>query len=162
MIFNIVKYTFYFLSCYLKSLARKQQGTNSYSSIHMLDMETHKWYRDVIESLLFCYYLKFGEQYLTEALLLIAKRISVHRYTYPRVNFRKLQQYGAETNIVMMIDRATSPTFFLAELLQVIKEMPFVVPQTQIQHRFSQELSRCIYKCKQDVEIQSILKIVEK
>ena len=32
MIFNIVKYTFYFPSCYLKSLEIKQQGTNSYNS----------------------------------------------------------------------------------------------------------------------------------
>ena len=136
--------------------------TNVYKAIHRLDMETHKWYRDVIESLLFSYYLKFGEQYLAEALMLIAKRVSMHRYDNTRVNFSKLLQYGAETNIVMMIDRATSPTFFLAELCQVIKEMRVLEPQTKIQQRYSQEMSRCMDLCKQDVEIQSIINLVEK
>ena len=137
-------------------------STNTYKAIHRLDMETHKWYRDIIESLLFSYYLKFGELYLAEALMLIAKRVSVHRYENSRVNLGKLLQYGAETNIVMMIDRATSPTFFLAELFQAIKELPKLDPQTKIQQRYSQEMSRCIDQCKQDVEIPSITKIVEK
>ncbi len=134
--------------------------TNGYKAIHRLDMETHKWYRDVIESLLFCYYLKFGELYLTEALMLISKRVSMHRYENSRVNLGKLQEYGAKTNIVMMIDRATSPTFFLAELYQTIKEMPALKPQTKIQHRFSNEMSRCYDLCKQDIEISSITKLV--
>lgn len=137
-------------------------STNAYKAIHRLDMETHKWYRDVIESLLFSYYLKFGEQYLAEALMLISKRVSMHRYENSRVNLGKLQQYGADTNIVMMIDRATSPTFFLAELFQAIKEMPALEPQTNIQQRYSQEMSRCFELCKQDVEIPSITKLVLK
>ncbi len=137
-------------------------ATNAFKAIHRLDMETHKWYRDVIESLLFCYYLKFGEQYLTEALMLIAKRISIHRYGNSRVNLGKLQQYGADTRIVMMIDRATSPTFFLAELLRAINEMPVLNPQTNIQQRYSQGLSRCFEQCRQDVEISSITKTVVK
>ena len=137
-------------------------STNAYKAIHRLDMETHKWYRDVIESLLFSYYLKFGEQYLAEALMLISKRVSMHRYENSRVNLGKLQQYGADTNIVMMIDRATSPTFFLAELFQAIKEMPALEPKTKIQQRYSQEMSRCFELCKQDVEIPSITKLVLK
>lgn len=135
-------------------------STNAYKAIHRLGMETHKWYRDVIESLLFSYYLKFGEQYLAEALMLIAKRVSMHRYENSRVNLGKLQQYGADTNIVMMIDRATSPTFFLAELFQAIKEQPALEPQTKIQQRYSHEMSRCFELCKQDVEIPSITKLV--
>lgn len=67
-------------------------STNAYKAIHKLDMETHKWYRDVIESLLFGYYLKFNEQYLAEALMLIAKRISVHRYENSRVNLNLLAE----------------------------------------------------------------------
>lgn len=137
-------------------------STNAYKAIHRLDMETHKWYRDVIESLLFCYYLKFGEQYLTEALMLISKRVSMHRYEYSRVHLGQLQQYGADTNIVMMIDRATSPTFFLAELVQVIKEMPVLEPRTNIQQRYSQEMSRCFELCKQDIEIPSITNLILK
>ena len=137
-------------------------STNAYNAIHRLDMETHKWYRDVIESLLFSYYLKFGNQYLAEALMLIAKRVSVHRYANSRVNLGKLQQYGADTNIVMMIDRATSPTFFLGELCQAIKEMPALEPQTKIQQRYLQEMSRCFELCKQDVEIPSITQLVVK
>lgn len=125
-------------------------------------METHKWYRDIIESLLFSYYMKFGEQYLTEALMLISKRVSMHRYENSRVHLGKLQQYGANTNIVMMIDRATSPTFFLAELVQVIKEMPVLEPRTNIQQRYSQEMSRCFELCKQDIEIPSITNLILK
>lgn len=137
-------------------------STNAYKAIHRLDMETHKWYRDIIESLLFSYYMKFGEQYLTEALMLISKRVSMHRYENSRVHLGKLQQYGANTNIVMMIDRATSPTFFLAELVQVIKEMPVLEPRTNIQQRYSQEMSRCFELCKQDIEIPSITNLILK
>ena len=133
-------------------------STNAYKAIHGLDMETHKWYRDVIESLLFCYYLKFGGQYLSEALMLVAKRVSMHRYENFRVNLGKLQQFAADTNIVMMIDRATSPTFFLGELFQVINDMPAMQPQTKIQQRYSQEILRCLEQCKHDVEIKSIIK----
>ena len=135
--------------------------TTPYKSIHRLDMETHVWYRDIIESLLFGYYLKFGDQYLAEAMLLISKRISMHRYESPRTNLGRLQQYAADTGIVLMIDRATSPTFFLAELYQAIKEEPSKAPQTKIQKRYSQEMSRCIDKCKQDVEIPRIVNLVE-
>ena len=136
--------------------------TNAYKSIHRLDMETHKWYRDVIESLLFSYYLKFGEQYLAEAMMLISTRISMHRYENARVNLGKLQKYGAETNVVMMIDRATSPTFFLAELSQAINEKPRLTPRSNIQYRYSQELSRCMELCRQEVEIPSIMKTIER
>lgn len=137
------------------------KATLPYKAIHRLDMETHTWYRDVIESLLFSYYLKFGEQYLSEAMMLISKRISMHRYENARANLGRLQQYAADTGIVMMIDRATSPTFFLAELFQTIKERPSIEPQAKIQKRYAQEMSRCIDKCKQDVEITSIVNLVE-
>ena len=134
-------------------------STKVYKAIHQLSMETHKWYRDVIESLLFGYYLKFGEQYLSEAFVLIARRISTHRYENSRVNLGKLQQYAADTNIVLMVDRATSPTFFLAELLQAIKETPVREPQTNIQHRYSHEISRCLEKCIKNIEITDIVNL---
>lgn len=144
---------------YVDSMLSKYKSfitTPAYTSIHGLDMETHCWYRDVIESLLFAYYLKFGESYLADALFLIAKRISCHRYLNQRVNLNKLLAYASDSGIVMMIDRATSPTFFLAELLQDVRRTGEIGPESKIQIRYRNLLNSQMQHCIDQVEIAAI------
>jgi len=95
--------------------------TEQYRNIHeKLNSGSNQWYRDVIESLLFGYFLKFGLSYLTEAMFLIATKISQDRYENKRANKNRILYKTANFSIVYMIDRATSPTFFLAELMNDI------------------------------------------
>jgi hypothetical protein len=91
-----------------------------------LNWENHWWYRDIIEALLFAYYLKFGTLYLNEACLSITRIISQHRYENYRSNLDSVLVYAGESEIVMMIAQATSPTFFLAEMKTIIKKLPVV------------------------------------
>jgi hypothetical protein len=81
-----------------------------------LSGEKHWWYRDVIGALVFAYYLKFGQQYILQAFHYITDWVSNHRYSTARVYLSSLLEYVSNSEIVMMIDQSTSPTFFLAEI----------------------------------------------
>jgi hypothetical protein len=78
--------------------------------------ENHWWYKDIIEGFLFAYFLKFGTIYLSDALEGIGAVVSFHRYENDRAYLRTLLKFAADTEVIMMIDQATSPTFFLAEI----------------------------------------------
>lgn len=78
--------------------------------------ESHWKYESVIETLLFGYYTKFGTAYLTEALFCIASIIAQHRYK-KRAILHKINEFAQDSEIVMMIDQASSPTFFIAEAI---------------------------------------------
>ena len=69
---------------------------------HHLQWESHWRYADVIETLLFGYYLKFGEQYLTEALFCISGYIAQHRYEAVRALPYKIRAYVRDSEIIMM------------------------------------------------------------
>lgn len=105
-----------------------------------LKWESHWKYADVIETLLFGYYLKFGEQYLTEALFCISGCIAQHRYEATRALAYKIREYANNSEIVMMIDQASSPTFFLAECVSTIKKNGRDVDEQGIGMRFYQRL----------------------
>lgn len=105
-----------------------------------LKWESHWKYADVIETLLFGYYLKFGEQYLTEALFCISGYIAQHRYEATRALAYKIREYAKDSEIVMMIDQASSPTFFLAECVSTIKKNGRDVDEQGIGMRFYQRL----------------------
>lgn len=87
-----------------------------------LQYGSHAIYADVIETLLFGYFLKFGNQYLSEALFCISGIIAQHRYTASRAIRRKVLQFAHDSEIIRMIDQASSPTFFLAESIQHIHQ----------------------------------------
>lgn len=91
-----------------------------------LNWEKHWWYRDVIEALIFAYYLKFGKLYLNEASILIIRLVSHHRYETSRAYLNSIFKHASSSEIVLMIDQATSPTFFLAEMKAVIKTLRFI------------------------------------
>lgn len=86
--------------------------------IEYLGGESHFRYSELIDTLLFGYYLKFGCQYLAEALFAIEQTVSRHRYANKRAMKNKIMEFVANSHIIMMINRATSPTFFIAQLMQ--------------------------------------------
>ena len=95
----------------------------------LLSYYSHKWYRDVIEALLFGYYLKFGEFCLSDALVVIMRIILQHRYVNGRAIKSSIIQFAKDSEIIMMIDQATSPTFFLAEAQNKVKELSLPMMQ---------------------------------
>lgn len=76
-------------------------------------------YSDSIETVLFAYYLKFGNQYLAEALYCISQIMALHRYNSDRVanDGTGIRGYINDSELVLMIDQASSPTFFFGEVL---------------------------------------------
>ncbi len=75
----------------------------------------HRRYRSVIETLLFAYYLKFGSDYLYEALFCISTRIEKHRYDNSRATFKSIFECVHQSDIVMVLNETAHPTFFLQE-----------------------------------------------
>ena len=124
-----------------------------------LNGETHWRYKDIIATLLFGYYLKFGESYLTEALFCIERIISRHRYENKRALLYKMLEYAGTTEIVMMIDQATSPTFFLAETLDKIKRRPKIEELSAIQNRY-QKCIKSLYRELSEKDIIEPIKLI--
>ena len=82
--------------------------------------ESHWKYESVIETVLFAYFSKFGKQYLSEALFCIVGTIAQHRYEGARALQYKINEHVQNNELVMMIDQASSPSFFLAETLPLL------------------------------------------
>ena len=116
---------FSFVERHLEKYQRFIQ-TDEYQKLHgRMSWGSHRWYRDVIESLLFGYYLKFDTCYLAEALVVIMRIILQHRYLNGRARKASIVQYAGNTELIMIIDQATSPTFFLGEARRVVKELAY-------------------------------------
>lgn len=81
---------------------------------------SHWKYESVIETLLFGYYVKFGCQYLSEVLYCIAGVIAQHRYNNKQARQYKINEHAQNSELIMMIDQASSPTFVIAESLPLI------------------------------------------
>lgn len=99
--------------------------------------ETHHWFRDVIESLMFAYYLKFGTDYISEATALIIQIISQARYENYRIYKETIFKTAKESKIVLILDRSTSPTFFIAALNDVTRLLPIKTDFEGIRLRYS-------------------------
>lgn len=105
-------------------------ATKEYDIIHKsFSYGSDVWYRDVIEALLFGYYMKFREICFTDALILIMRAVLQHRYQNGRARKLSIMRYASEQRYVLMIDQATSPTFFLAEVRNIIKDFPVIYLQ---------------------------------
>lgn len=112
--------------------------SEEYKIFHnMLEYGSNKWYRDSVEALLFGYYLKFGEFCLSDALVVIMRIILQHRYTNKTARKSSIIKYAKDSEIILMIDQATSPTFFLAEARNVAKDLtlPMMQDMTPIRRR---------------------------
>lgn len=105
--------------------------TEEYKILHdMIQGNSNQWYRDIIESILFCYYLKFGTYYLSDALVVIMRILLQHRYTSTRAIKSSIVKYAGDSDLVLIIDQATSPTFFLAEARNIAKELSYPTRQS--------------------------------
>lgn len=105
--------------------------TEEYKILHYtIQGSSNQWYRDVIESILFCYYLKFGTYYLSDALVVIMRILLQHRYISPRAIKSSIVKYAGDSELVLIIDQATSPTFFLAEARNIAKELSYPTRQS--------------------------------
>lgn len=108
----------------------KFMETDEYRALHgRMNLGSHQWYRDVIESILFGYYLKFEELYLSDALVAVMRIILQHRYNNRRAKKSSIVKYAGDSELVLIIDQATSPTFFLAEARDIAKELAYPVRQ---------------------------------
>ncbi len=104
--------------------------TEEYQTLHSRITDgTAVWYRDALESVLFGYYCKFGETCLADALMVSMRLIFQHRYQTERTRKDSVHKHAAQTQLIQMIDRATSPTFFLAEARNNVRELPPVYLQ---------------------------------
>ena len=111
--------------------------------------ESHWKYESVIETILFAYYTKFGFQYLSEALFCIIGVVAQHRYNEIRALEYKINQYVQNSELIMMIDQASSPSFFLAESLSLVKSSGKDLEGGDIKVRFYYCLQK-IFKGLQD------------
>ena len=80
--------------------------------------------------------MKFGTQYLSEALFCISGVIADHRYTNARALSDKIIEWVNHSRLVLMIDQASSPTFFLAESLSLINHSGLDLMENDIRLRF--------------------------
>lgn len=104
--------------------------TQEYKLIHVsMEGGSNQWYRDVIESLLFGYYLKFGNYFLADALAVIMRIILQHRYDNNRAYKSSIIQHAGNSELILIIDQATSPTFFLAEAKNICKDLYYPARQ---------------------------------
>ena len=114
--------------------------------------ESHWKYESVIETVLFVYFSKFGKQYLSEALFCIAGAIAQHRYKESRALQYKINEHVQNNELVMMIDQASSPSFFLAETLPLLKRSGRDLEGGDIRVRFYNALCR-VFRGLHDPEI---------
>lgn len=101
-----------------------------------LNGESHWKYESAIETLLFGYYTKFGTQYLSEALFCLAGVMAKHRFENKRAMQYKINEFAQNSELIMMIDQATSPTFFIAEAIAYTGWNVKKENRTPIQKRF--------------------------
>ncbi|MDD6356787.1 MAG: DUF262 domain-containing protein [Paludibacteraceae bacterium] len=133
-------------------------NTEEFKILHFsLQGNSNQWYRDAIESILFCYYLKFGTYYLSDALMVIMRIILQHRYVSPRAIKSSIVKYAGDSELVSIIDQATSPTFFLAEARNIAKEMSYPTRQSMspIMRSMRMKASNISKRLEQSIVVES-------
>lgn len=81
----------------------------------------HRVYATLAETILFAYYIKFGSEYISEALFCIMSKLAEHRYMKVRALEQQVQRFAKDSNLVQFIQFSTSPTFFLASAFNGIR-----------------------------------------
>ena len=116
------------------------------------------WYRNVIEALMFGYYEKFGEHCLADATVLILRLILQNRYEADRAQRLGISKFASENGVMLMIDRATSPTFFLAEMFNVVRDFPvkYMQEMKPVQRTMRRKVLECREKIRQNIYVESI------
>ncbi len=138
-------------------------NTESFKSLKYIDGESHKWFREVMEALLFSYFLKFGDSYLSEAFVCISKIISDYRYKNKRIKYETLIMLPENSYIMSLIEQSSSPTFFLAAARNYYNKLPLVNPNQleNIRERYYYHLKRTYDDLKQRSLFKSELFVEE-
>lgn len=115
--------------------------TFPFAYIHRkLTGESHWYYRDIIEALLFAYFLKFGDQFLFDAAILIARYASSARLNGKKADFDKALTNVGEMRIVPRIESAGEPSIFFRELINDISVTRIEIGGSKIQQRYLEKL----------------------
>lgn len=115
---------FYFVDTFVKKYDEFRE-TKVVKKLHEhLSWGPYEIFSDSIETLLFGYFLKFGNQYMAEAFYCISQMMALHRYNSSRVatDGSSVREFARSSELLLMIDQASSPTFFLAESIQQCEE----------------------------------------
>lgn len=137
---------------------REFTSTEEYKILHnSIAGGSNQWYCDTIESILFCYFLKFGNNYLSEALVVIMRILLQHRYIISRALKSSVVNDAGNTELVPIIDQATSPTFFLAEARNIAKNLSYPPRQemSPIKRRMRIKASNIAKKLEKNIVIES-------
>jgi hypothetical protein len=136
--------------------------TNEYEMIQQLNVESFSLLRDVIEALLFAYFYKFGDSYLTEALLLITRYVSQVRYENRRIHLSSIFEHVRSSKIPLLIEQSSSPTFFLAYMysmdsnlmsLSQVQGKETIHHNSDIRERYNRRLSEV---CFHDIDTNNL------
>lgn len=131
----------------------------------ILTYSSHRFYQDTIETLLFGYFLKFKTSYLAEAFFAISSIIADDRYSSGQMRKKRLYEHAKNSHIIMMVDQATSPTFFLAEAIASISINPLTLSDEELRGKrleFYNELRRGVKTLLPFITVKSIKdKIIE-
>ncbi len=117
------EYFFTFASRHLDEYKSFLETPEISSLLGILKGETHGRYSSVIVTLTFAYYLKFGKEFLAEAMFAIIGNISQHRYKKSAIK-KEIERAAMTSDIVFMLLQAPSPSFFIAECLNSIQTHP--------------------------------------
>lgn len=151
------EYTEHFVRVYKQFAETRQVKTLR----NYLQRESHCRYEDVIETLLFGYYLKFGGRYMTEALLCFSCIMAQHRYENGRAMRDSIRAYACRSEVVMMIDQASSPTYLLAECLSSLHMSGREVEKEGIAKRFYTQLCSVFAELEDDLSVPTIIDMYE-
>lgn len=135
-------------------------STDEYQTIHsrLMGKGSIQWYRNAIETLLFGYFEKFGQHCLSDAAVLIARQLLEDRYSTTRAQKDSIYKGVAERGTILQIDRATSPTFFLAELYLSVRDFPvkYLQDMTPIQRYMRRAVIDIKNELKNSIYVESI------
>lgn len=136
--------------------------TKAYQSLKKIDGESHKWFRSVMESLLFAYYLKFDDSYMAEALFCISKIVSQQRYEKKRIEEMDIVKNHRNSMLMRFLDQATSPTFFLASVRNEYNKMENLSrASAPIMGRYTNRLNSCLHDICKNMISETVIKDYE-
>ena len=117
-----------------------------------------QWYRDIVESILFCrYFLKFGAYYLSDVLVVIMRILLQHRYVSSRAVKSSIVQYAGDFELELIIDQDTSHTFFLAEARNIARVLSYPARQemSPIMRSMRMKASNIAKKLERNIVVES-------
>lgn len=131
--------------------------TFPYAIIHgTLIGESHWYYRDIIEALLFAYYLKFGNDFLYDAAILISRYVSSARLNGRKADFDKALLNVGEMRIAPRIESAGEPSILFKQLVNDISVTRIDVGDSKIQQRYLEKLRILLAQLSCKSELKSV------